>query len=123
MKLTNAEERLMEFIWKEEKLFMKDLIDCFPEPKPATTTVATMLKRMQEKGFVAYETFGNSRRYYPLIEKDAYFSRHVKGIINQFFDQSPLKFASFFTKSGALSNKDLESLQKIIADQIKKEEK
>jgi BlaI family transcriptional regulator, penicillinase repressor len=59
--LSKTEEQLMEYIWKLEKVFMKDLIDCYPEPKPATTTIATLLKRMQDKGFVGYVLYGNSR--------------------------------------------------------------
>jgi len=48
---------------------MKDLLDAYPEPKPATTTVATLLKRMADKGFIAYKLYGNSREYYPLVKK------------------------------------------------------
>lgn len=120
MKLTKTEENLMEYIWREKKVFMKDLMDCFDEPKPAPTTIATLLKRMQDKGFVAYKTFGNSRQYYPLVSKAQYFSRHVNGIIEQFFDNSPLQFASFFTQSGKLTTEELENLKKIINEQIKK---
>ncbi len=72
--LSKTEEQLMEYIWKHGKVFMKDLIDCYPEPKPASTTIATLLKRMQDKGFIGYTFYGNSREYYPLIEKSNYFS-------------------------------------------------
>src|SRR5580698_8266834 len=98
MKLSKSEEQLMEFIWKKEKAFMKDIIDNYPEPKPAPTTIATLLKRMQDKGFVGYTVFGNSREYHPLVKKTVYFSKHVKRIIKNFFDNSPMQFASFFTK-------------------------
>ena len=64
MKLSKTEEQLMEYLWNLEKAFLKDLIDAFPDPKPATTTVATLLKRMADKGFVGYKVFGNSREYY-----------------------------------------------------------
>mgnify|MGYP001434227874 FL=1 len=60
-KLTDAEKELMDILWEKEKAFMKDLIEAFPEPKPATTTIATLLKRMQNKNLVGYKTFGNSR--------------------------------------------------------------
>ena len=69
MQLSNSEEQLMEHLWKLKKAFMKDLLESFPEPKPATTTVATLLKRMIDKQFVAYKEFGNSREYYPLVRK------------------------------------------------------
>ena len=51
MKLSKTEEQIMELIWKKERAFLKELIDCYPDPKPATTTIATLLKRMQDKGF------------------------------------------------------------------------
>lgn len=120
MQLSKAEEQLMELIWRNEKVFMKDLIDSHPDPKPATTTIATLLKRMQEKGFVAYEVFGNSRQYYPLVKKDDYFSKHVKGIIKNYFENSALEFASFFTTATNLSADELESLKKIVDREIKK---
>src|ERR1035437_3312770 len=97
MKLSKTEEQLMELIWNHEKVFLKDLVDSFPDPKPATTTIATLLKRMQDKGFVGYTLFGNSREYYPLVNKDDYFSKHVNGMIRNYFGNSSLQFASFFT--------------------------
>lgn len=123
MQLSNSEEQLMEFIWKQEKVFMKELIENYPDPKPATTTIATLLKRMQDKGFVAYTLFGNSRQYYPLVKKSDYFSKHVKGIIKNYFNNSPMQFASFFTTSTNLTTSDLEDLKKIVDQEIKRKRK
>lgn len=120
MKLSKAEEQLMNFIWKVENLFMKDIIDSYPEPKPASTTIATLLKRMQEKGFVGYKLFGNSRSYFALVKKEDYFSQHVNGMIKNHFDDSALQFASFFTTATELSEAELEDLKKIIDLQIQK---
>jgi BlaI family penicillinase repressor len=123
MKLSKTEEHLMEMIWKSEKAFLKDLLDSFPEPKPATTTVATLLKRMQDKGFVGYTLFGNSRQYYPLVKKNDYFSKQVKGIIKNYFGDSTLQFASFFTKTSDMSKSELKDLRKIIDHEIEKKKK
>ncbi|MDR3286847.1 MAG: BlaI/MecI/CopY family transcriptional regulator [Prevotellaceae bacterium] len=120
MKLSKAEEQLMEIIWKYEKVFLKDIMENCPHPKPATTTIATLLKRMQNKGVVAYNLFGNSRQYYSLINKDDYFTKHVNQIVKDFFDNSALQFASFFTKTSNLSAKELEDLKKIIECEIKR---
>tara|TARA_R110002124_G_scaffold282890_1_gene458342 strand:- start:2850 stop:3224 length:375 start_codon:yes stop_codon:yes gene_type:complete len=121
--LTNAEEQLMEHLWNLEKAFMKDLLEAFPEPKPKTTTVATLLKRMIDKDFVAYTEFGNSREYYPLVKKTAYFSKHVNGLIKNFFNDSASQFASFFTNETNLSEKELEELKKIVDSAIQKKKK
>ena len=123
MELSKAEEQLMEQIWRQEKVFMKDLIESYPDPKPAATTIATLLKRMQDKGFVAYTLFGNSRQYYPLVKKADYFSKYVKGIIRNFFDNSPAQFASFFTTTTNLSTEELEELKKIVDQEIKRKKK
>ena len=123
MQLSNSEEQLMQHLWKLEKAFMKDLLEAYPEPKPATTTVATLLKRMIDKKFVAYTEFGNSREYYPLVKKTDYFSKHVNGLIKNFFNNSASQFASFFTTETDLTQSELEELQKIIDKQIQKKKK
>ena len=119
-KLTDAEKELMDILWEKEKAFMKDLIEAFPEPKPATTTIATLLKRMQNKNLVGYKTFGNSREYFPKIEKGKYFTREMKGLIDKFFNNSVTQFASFFTANAKLSQKELEDIKKIIDNELDK---
>ena len=120
MQLSKSEEELMNVLWKKRKAFMKDLLDAYDDPKPATTTIATLLKRMADKGFVAYKSFGRSREYYPLVKKRDYFSKHVNGLIKNFFNDSPSQFASFFTQSTDLSKSELEALKKLIDQEIKK---
>lgn len=120
MKLSKSEEQVMEIIWANEKAFLKDIMESYAEPRPAATTIATLLKRMQDKGFVGYELFGNSRQYYPLVKKTDYFSKHVKGMIKNSFGNSALQFASFFTAVGGLSKKELQELRKMIDEEIKK---
>ncbi len=118
MKLSKTEEKLMELIWKREKAFLKDLVEGFPGQKPAASTIATLLKRMQDKGFVGYKLYGNSRQYFPLVNKVDYFSKQVKGIIRDYFGDSALQFASFFTSTSSLTEKELEELKKIIEKEI-----
>lgn len=120
IKLSKSEEQLMEYIWQAGKAFMKDLIDAFPDPKPANTTIATLLKRMTDKGVIGYTQYGNSREYYPLIEKSEYFSKHVNSIIKNYFDDSVLQFASFFTRETNLTKEQLEELKKIVDKEIQK---
>ncbi len=120
MQLTKTEEQLMQYLWEKETAFMKDLIEAYPEPKPAATTIATLLKRMTDKNFVSYKLYGNSREYYALVGKTDYFSKHVNGLIKNFFNDSVSQFASFFTKETAMTEAQLEELKKIIDQEIKK---
>lgn len=119
MQLSNAEEQLMQLLWKKQKAFMKDLIEAYPEPKPAQTTVATLLKRMQEKNFIDYKQIGRSREYFPLVRKTDYFGKQVKGMIQNFFNNDAAQFASFFTESTDLTKEQLQELRSIIDQQIK----
>lgn len=122
MQLSKTEEQLMQYLWKRKKAFLKDLLEDFPDPKPATTTVATLLKRITDKGFINYKLFGKSREYYPIVKKTDYFSKHVNGLIKNFFNDSASQFASFFTKETNLSTEELEELKKVIDSQIKKQQ-
>lgn len=119
MQLSKTEEELMNHLWKLERAFMKDLLDAYPQPKPANTTVATLLKRMTDKGFINYKKYGNSRKYFPLVKKKDYFSKHVNALITNFFNDSSSQFASFFTKETNLSKVELQELRAIIDNEIK----
>lgn len=118
MKLTPTEEELMNHLWRLKRAFMKDLLECYPDPKPATTTISTLLTRMQDKNFVGYETTGKLREYFPLVSKESYFSKHLNGLIKNFFNDSPAQFASFFTKKTELTQEELVQLKAIIDDQL-----
>ncbi len=120
MSLSQTEEELMQHLWKLEKAYMGDLLEKYPEPKPAPTTIATLLKRMQEKGFVDYKQRGRSREYFPLVKKSDYFSKHVNGLIKKFFNNSSAQFASFFTSETNLSASELEELKSIVEKEIER---
>lgn len=113
----------MELIWKSDKVFMKDIIEAFQEPKPAASTIATLLKRMQDKGFVGYTLFGNSRQYYSLVKKEEYFSTQMNKIVKNYFNNSALHFASFFTRASNLSASELEELKKIVENELQNKKK
>jgi len=119
IKLTDSEKILMEILWEKKAVFMKDILDAYPEPKPAPTTTATLLKRMQNKELVGYKLYGNSREYYPKVEKGEYFKEEMTSMIDRFFNSSVTQFASFFTSNAKLSQKQLKELRDIIDDQIK----
>ncbi|MCP4977902.1 MAG: BlaI/MecI/CopY family transcriptional regulator [Maribacter sp.] len=120
MQLSKTEEELMNILWKQQKAFLKDLLEAYPEPKPATTTIATLLKRMTDKGFVGYKSYGRSREYYPTVKKKDYFSKHVNGLIKNFFNDSASQFASFFTQETDLTKTELEDLKALIDKEIEK---
>ncbi|MEM6801580.1 MAG: BlaI/MecI/CopY family transcriptional regulator [Bacteroidota bacterium] len=123
MKLPEKEEQLMKHLWSLKKAFMKELMDAYPEPKPAASTLATNLKRLQKKKAVGYKTFGNVRQYHPLISKEKYFSQQLKGLIGEFFEGSKLKFASFFTSETDLSENELLELKEMLEEKLNADKK
>lgn len=118
--LTKAEEQVMQYLWELEKAFLKDIVDKFPEPKPAYTTVQTVVRVLTKKKIIGFEVFGKTNQYYPLVSKVNYFKGHFKGVVNDFFNGSISNFASFFTDDNNLSLSELEKMQQMIASKIDK---
>lgn len=117
-KLTDAEKDLMEIIWQKNTAFMKDIMEEYPEPKPANTTIATLLKRMQNKDLIGYKTYGNSREYFPKVSKEVYFKEEMTSMIDKFFNSSASQFASFFTSNTKMSQSELKQLRDLIDQKI-----
>jgi len=117
--LTKAEEQVMQYVWTLEQGFLKDIIDQFPEPKPAYTTVSTVIRVLVRKGFLGYQTFGKINRYYPLISKQEYFKNRVKPIISNYLKGSPSNIVSYFSNAD-LSLTELEEIRKLVEVRIKK---
>ncbi len=101
--LTKAEEQIMRIVWKHEKIFIKDLVDKLPNPKPAYNTVGTFLKILEKKGFVSRKKYGNTFEYSPLIQKSKYTSFIMKGFISKYFEGSVEHMLSHF-----VNNKDID---------------
>lgn len=117
-KLSRNEEQLLGYLWNSKKAFLKELILAYPDPRPAKTTIATLLKRLQNKGVIGYELFGNSRQYFPLIEKEAYFAKHFKEIITHHFNNSIPDFTLFLTNTLNLDREGLDALRKTIDQEV-----
>ena len=117
--LTKAEEQVMQFLWKINKGFLKDIVDQFPVPRPAYTTVSTVIRVLVKKGFIGYNTYGKINEYYPLVSKNDYFRNHVKSIIANYFHGSAPEFASFFAND-QLKLSELEEIKEMIEEKIKK---
>ncbi|WP_321309921.1 BlaI/MecI/CopY family transcriptional regulator [Marinifilum fragile] len=117
--LTRAEEQIMQYLWKLEKAFLKDIIEEFPQPRPAYTTISTVVRVLVKKGFIGFETFGKVNQYYPLVSKKVYTRDFMKGMIKSFFNDSVGGFTSFFAKEQDLSLSQLEEMKSLIEEQIK----
>lgn len=110
--LTKAEEQIMQVLWELEKAFVKEIVDKLPAPKPAYNTVSTIVRILQDKGFVNHEEFGKSHQYFPVVSKATYTKKYLKNFIGNYFENSFIQMVSFFAKEEKIDLKELEELFK-----------
>ncbi len=108
--LTKAEEQVMQYLWKIESGFLKDLLEQFDEPKPHTNTISTILKVLKEKEFVDYRVFGRQHEYFPLISQEQYSGKSIKSLVKNYFSGSYTNAVSFLVENNEMSVEDLEML-------------
>jgi BlaI family transcriptional regulator, penicillinase repressor len=116
--LTKAEEQIMQILWEMEKGFVKDIVDRFPDPKPAYNTVSTIIRILEQKGFVDHTAYGKTHEYFPLVNKKEYTSSYMKNFIHNYFSGSFQEMVSFFAKEDKLTVKQLNELMKEVSKDI-----
>lgn len=121
LQLTKAEQQLMHYLWDLGKGFLKDIVEKFPEPKPAYTTVSTVIRVLVKKGFIGFKTYGKINEYYPLIAREKYFNSRLRPMVANYLS-SPQAFASFFTNE-SLTLSEMEEIKKIVEEKIKEVKK
>jgi predicted transcriptional regulator len=118
--LTKAEEQIMQVLWNVEPAFIKDIIAELPAPKPAYSTVSTIVRILESKGFIDHEAFGTTHRYYAVISKEEYSHFSLKKMMENYFDGSLKQMVSFFSRKENLTVKEMDDLLKMM-ENIKKE--
>jgi BlaI family penicillinase repressor len=117
--LTKAEEQVMHYLWAMDRAFLKDIVEKFPDPKPAYTTVSTVIRVLVKKKFIGFKTYGKINEYYALISKADYFQSRLKPIISNYFSGSASTFASYFANE-KMNLSELEEIKQLIDEKIKK---
>lgn len=113
-KLTKTEEPVMQIIWGLERVFVKDIIDELPEPKPPYNTISSIVRILETKGMVAHEAFGRTYRYYPIVSRGAYKKLIFKSLLTEYFEGSYANLMSFMIKSDELNDKEEQELMDLI---------
>lgn len=119
--LTRAEEQVMQVLWKIKKGFVKDILEHFENPKPAYNTISTIVRILQDKGFVSHKAYGRTHEYYPLISKNEYSKMHLSNFIDNYFSNSFGKMVSFFARENKISVKEMEEIMKMMEKEMKKQ--
>ncbi len=108
--LTRAEEEVMQCLWDLQPAFVKDIVEAFPEPKPAYNTVSTIIRILETKGFVDHKAYGRTHQYFTLITKEAYRTFSTKKLMAAYYDNSAAELVSYFVKDKNISAKDLDEI-------------
>jgi BlaI family transcriptional regulator, penicillinase repressor len=117
--LTRAEEEVMQILWELGKGFVKDLVERYTEPRPAYNTVSTLIRILEQKGFVSHTAYGKTHEYYPLISKDEYRKQSLNNMLSNYFSGSFKQLVSFFAREEKINREEMED----ILNAMKKEHK
>ena len=116
-KLTNKEEEIMHILWKLEKAFVKDILAEYKDNKPHYNTLATMVRNLEDKGYVSHEAFGKTHRYFPIVKKENYRKNFINTAIDNYFNSSYKNVVSFFAKEEKISVEELKDIIRLIEEQ------
>ncbi|GAA4303753.1 BlaI/MecI/CopY family transcriptional regulator [Compostibacter hankyongensis] len=119
--LTRAEEQIMQILWDIRKGFVKDILQRLPPPKPAYSTVSTIVRILVQKGYAGYRAYGKTHEYFPLVSREAYRSHTAKKLLQHYFDNSVGSLVSFFVDKKKIDVQEADEIIKLLRD-FKKEE-
>ncbi|HLP64851.1 BlaI/MecI/CopY family transcriptional regulator [Flavobacterium sp.] len=113
-KLTNKEEEIMHILWKLKKAFVKDVLAEITEDQPHYNTLSTIIRNLEEKGFVSHNAYGNTHQYFPVVSMEDYRKRFMNNAIENYFNNSYKSMVSFFAQEDKISAEELREILEII---------
>ena len=113
-KLTNKEEEIMQILWKLEKAFVKEVLAEITEEQPHYNTLSTIIRNLEEKGFVSHNAFCNTHQYFPIVKMEDYRKRFMNTAIDTYFNSSYKNMVSFFAKEEKISAEELREILAMI---------
>lgn len=119
--LTRAEEQIMHILWEKGTALVHDILKEFPDPKPAYNTVSTIIRILEQKGFIGHKAYGRTYEYFPLISKKDYTKTYFRSFVANYFGNSYKSLASFFTSEENLSVQELEAIRQLMEEEIRKQ--
>ena len=116
-KLTNKEEEIMHILWRLKRAFVKEIMTEITEEQPHYNTLSTIVRNLEEKGFVAHQAFGNTHQYYPSVSLEEYRKRFMHNAIDNYFNSSYKNMVSHFAKEEKISAAELREILAMIEKQ------
>ena len=112
--LTAKEEEIMQVLWDLDRALVRDIMDKLPNSDQPYTTVSSIVRILEKKGFVSHKSYGKTHEYFPVISKIEYRRKKFKGLLNQYFDNSIESVVSFLVKEEKMKPEEIEELTKMI---------
>jgi BlaI family penicillinase repressor len=112
--LTKAEEDVMHIIWQLGRCMVRDIIEHLGEPDMPHSTISSVVRILEKKGFVDHKAYGKTYEYFPIITKEQYAQHGVKSLVEKYFSGSPKKLVSFLVQSEDMNLKELNELMKAL---------
>lgn len=113
-KLTNKEEEVMQILWTLEKAFVKEVLAEIKDDQPHYNTLSTIIRNLEEKGYVSHKAFGNTHQYFPIVKKEDYRKSFMNNAIENYFNNSYKSMVSFFAKEEKISAEELREILDMI---------
>ena len=114
--LTRAELEIMQLFWANGPSMVNGLLDAMPDPKPAYNTVSTVVRILEKKGFVGHKAYGKTYEYYPLVSKEAYASRYMDTVLDNFFGGSLSRLVSFFSEHKSITVEETDEILQMLRE-------
>ncbi len=108
--LNQREEQVMFILWKLKKAFVKEILAEMPDPKPPYNTISSIVRKLEDRGVVAYEAFGKTHRYYPILTKQEYRGSTLKNLVGRYFGGSIEQVVSFFVEEEQVNPDEIKDL-------------
>lgn len=108
--LTAKEEEIMGYFWKKGPLFVKEMLAFYEEPKPHFNTLSTIVRGLEEKGFLGHRTYGNTYQYYPVMSESDFRKVTLRNVISKYFNNSYLNAVSSLVEEEDISLNELKEL-------------
>ena len=112
--LTQRELEVLEILWNLERGFVNDVIDQFPDPKPPYTTISSIIRILENKGYVSHKSYGKTHEYSPTVSRAKYKKGLLKNLVSHFFEGSFENMVSFMTNEKELTEKEAAEIATLI---------